>query len=950
MKPFSLLLLLLLLPQDNKISSSQPLSPKEALKSFTVAPGFKIELAAAEPDVMDPVAMAFDEDGRAYVAEMADYPLGPPGGRIKLLIDTDGDGIFDRCTTFVDKIPYPTGVMPWKGGVLVTAAPDVWFFKDTKGNGKADVKELVFTGFTEGNQQHRVNGLTFGLDNWIYGTNGDSGGNIRRGDTDGPKVPISGRDYRFRPDYSGFEGVAGRGQYSNTFDEWGNRFINDNSNHIRHPVLPLKYLARNPNLAVPSVEEGISDHGPSSVVYPTSKLQERPNDQFAAGHFTSACSVTIYKGGAFGPEFQGNAFCCEPVHNLVHRDIVEHKGASFVAKRAYEKSEFLSSTDNWSRPVNLCPAPDGSLYVVDMYRAIIEHPQWIPLEMQKRVDLRAGWDKGRIYRVSPEKGIYAAKPRLSKATAAELVAALEHPNAWWRMTAQRLLIERQDPSVGDQLRRMVLESPSPFGRLHALWTLEGLTLLTDVFVEAGLLDANPGVREHALRLADSRLAGSNRLRRRVSDMSGDDSARVRFQLAFTAGYMGADDLLATIVARDAEDKWTRLAVLSSVGKGTGLLGKLPHAFLDEPRPGALEFVRQLGELVAASRDEAQILDWLKAITADASSPQRWRLVALSALGPAIRRSGMQLDVLLEKSGTTAIVGGWRSGLLETAVDPNRDVADRVSAIDMLSLLPLPDMPAAMEKLLQPKEPPQVQVAAVRALGTEAAARMLDGWARYTAPVRREVLAACLSKPGTMEGVVERLEKGEIRAVELEPQQRDLLLKHPSGGVRERVKKALSSKNSEERQALIDEMFTKISALKGDPIAGEKVYMTTCSTCHRLNGQGYDVGASLSSVAGREKKALLTDILDPNRAVAPQFQVYLVKIPGARDPVSGIIAAETPTSITLRRANAEETLVLRRDILEIKAWPASLMPEGVENSVNAQGFADLLEFLQRGQVK
>jgi putative heme-binding domain-containing protein len=311
---------------------------------------------------------------------------------------------------------------------------------------------------------------------------------------------------------------------------------------------------------------------------------------------------------------------------------------------------------------------------------------------------------------------------------------------------------------------------------------------------------------------------------------------------------------------------------------------------------------------------------------------------------------MKLDVLLEKSGTTTIVGGWRNGLLETAVDPNRDVADRVSAIDMLSLLPLPDMPAAMEKLLQPKEPPQVQVAAVRALGTEAAARMLDGWARYTAPVRREVLAACLSKPGTMEGVVERLEKGEIRAVELEPQQRDLLLKHPSGSVRDRVKKALSSKNSEERQALIDEMFTKISTLKGDPIAGEKVYMTTCSTCHRLNGQGYDVGASLSSVAGREKKALLTDILDPNRAVAPQFQVYLVKIPGARDPVSGIIAAETPTSITLRRANAEETLVLRRDILEIKAWPASLMPEGVENSVNAQGFADLLEFLQRGQVK
>lgn len=950
MKHLALVLLLLATQEDNKMSSSRPLPPKEAVKTFTVAPGFKIQLAASEPDVMDPVAMAFDEDGRAYVAEMADYPLGPPGGRIKLLVDTDGDGIFDRSTLFVDKIPYPTGVMPWRGGVLVTAAPDIWFFKDTKGTGKADVKELVFTGFVEGNQQHRVNGLTFGLDNWIYGTNGDSGGTVRRGDTDNPKISISGRDYRFRPDYSGFEGIAGRGQYSNTFDEWGNRFINDNSNHIRHPVLPLKYLARNPNLAVPSVEEGISDHGPASVVYPTSKLQERPNDQFAAGHFTSACSVTIYAGGAFGPDFQGNAFCCEPVHNLVHRDILEQKGASFVAKRAYEKSEFLSSTDNWSRPVNLCFAPDGSLYVVDMYRAVIEHPQWIPLEMQKRVDLRAGWDMGRLYRVTPEKGLYAAKPRLSKATGAELAAQFENPNAWWRRTAQRLLIEREDVSVGDQLRRMVLESASPLARIHALWTLEGLGLLTDVFVESGLLDADPGVREQALRLAESRLAGSLRLRKRVSDMAGDASARVRFQLAFTAGYMDADDLLATIVVRDAEDKWARLAALSSVGKGTALLTKLSKDFLETPKPGALEFVRQLGELVAASRDEAQILEWLKAIAGSGGTPQRWRLVALSALGPSIRRSGLKLDVLLEKSGTTEVVSGWRNGLLETAVDANRDVADRVSAIDLLSLLPLPDMPAAMEKLLQPKEPPQVQVAAVRALGTDAAARMLDGWARYTAPVRREVLAACLSKPGTMEGVVDRLEKGEIRAVELEPQQRDLLLKHPSGGVRERVRKALSSKNSEERQQLIDEVFAKVSTLKGDPVAGEKVYMTTCSTCHRLHGQGYDVGPSLSSVAGRDKKALLTDILDPNRAVAPQFQVYLVKIPNARDPVSGIIAAETPTSITLRRANAEETLVLRRDILEIKAWPASLMPEGVENSVNAQGFADLLEFLQRGQVK
>jgi putative heme-binding domain-containing protein len=586
-----------------------------------------------------------------------------------------------------------------------------------------------------------------------------------------------------------------------------------------------------------------------------------------------------------------------------------------------------------------------------MYRAVIEHPQWIPLEMQRRVDLRAGWDKGRIYRVTPENWRGGPRPELSRASAKDLVAQFANPNAWWRATAQRLLIERQDKSAVELLKQ-ALTFKSPTARLHALWTLEGLGALDDESVLGALKDVDAGVREHALRLSESRLAGSEPLRKAVQALGADASARVRFQLAFTAGELDdvtALGLLSGIATKDVEDKWTRVAILSSLKKnGPELLSRLPTELLE--KPAALEFVRQLGELVGASRDEAQVVDWLKVLTAKGPTPARWRLVALSSLGPAIRRSGMKIDALLEKSGTTATVGGWRTGLLETSADPSREVPDRVSAIDMLSLLPLPDMPAAMEKLLKPQEPPQVQVAAVRALGTDAAARLLDGWARYTAPVRREVLAACLSKPGTTEGIVDRLEKGEIRPVELDLQQRESLLKHPSGGVRDRVRKVLASKTSDEREQLIDETWKKVQALKGDAVAGEKVYLTTCATCHRNLGQGFDVGPNLGSVAGREKKALLTDILDPNRAVAPQFQVYLVKIPGARDPVSGIIASETPGSITLKRANAEETLILRRDILEIKAWPASLMPEGVENSVNAQGFADLLEYLQRGPVK
>jgi len=661
--------------------------------------------------------------------------------------------------------------------------------------------------------------------------------------------------------------------------------------------------------------------------------------------------VTIYRGAALGPEFQGNAFTCEPVHNLVHRDLVVPKGASFIAKRAEEKSEFLSSTDNWCRPVNLCGGPDGALYVLDMYRAVIEHPQWIPLEMQKRVNLRAGSDMGRMYRVVPDGWKPGAPPRMSKQSAAELVAHFENPNAWWRTTAQRLLIERQDKTCLEALHKMTA-SASALARLHALWTLEGFGALEESEILAALKDPEAGVREHGLKLSESRLGDSKALQAAVLAMDAEKDAHVRFQLAFTLGYIAGDDalnILAIILIRDVQDKWTRLAALSSVKDPSRFLSRFPAEYLDNGAPPILDLVRQLGELAGAGRDEAQIVAWLSVLTKGATTPSRWRLVALSALGPAVRRGGLKIDDLLAKSGTTEKINGWKTGLLETAVDSGREVADRVSAMEMLSLMPLPEMVQAMEKLLNPKEPPQVQVAAVRALGTDAAAKLLDGWSRYTAPVRREVLAACLAKPATMEGVVARLEKGEIRVVELEPHQKEALLKHPSGGVRERVKKALAAK-SEDREELIQQMWAKIEKLKPDPVAGEKVYMTTCATCHRLNGQGYEVGASLSSVAGRDKKALLTDILDPNRAVAPQYQVYLVKIPGARDPIFGIISAETPTSITLRRANAEETVVLRRDILEIKAHTASLMPEGIEANVTPQNFADLIEFLQRGPAK
>ena len=942
-------------PQEGYIG---PVSPEESLKYIQVPDGFRVELVAAEPDVRDPVALSFDENGRMYVCEYADYPLPPPRGRIRLLEDTDGDGKVDRSTLFAKDVSSPKGVLPWKGGILVAAAPDVLYLKDTDGDGKADVRETVFTGFREGNQQHRANTPVFGIDNWIYLANGDSGGDIRRPGED-RKVSIRGSDIRFRPDFSRIERIAGQSQYANAFDDWGNRFINNNSHHLRHAVLPLRYVGRNPDLRVPSVFLDIPDHGAAGAIFPISKLQERPNDKYAANHFTSACGVSFYRAELFPEAYRGNAFVCEPVHNMMHRDVLERRGATFVAKRGEKKSEFFASRDNWCRPVKSTVGPDGALYVLDMYRAVIEHPQWIPLEMQKRWNLRAGEDRGRIYRILPKQAKGGSRPKLGSASGEELVAALNHGNAWWRTTAQRLLFERQDKTVEGRVRALAREASRAVGRLHALWTLEGLGVLREEDVLKALEDRSAGIREHALRLAEPLLKESEALRKAALARAGDGDARVRFQAAFTLGEIPGKEsfrALASILVKDVADPWTRTAALTSLrGAGPGIMAELKKGspeFLK--RPAAFDLIRQLADLTGATRKKGQVVAWLKlALEGAGKEPDRWRLVALSALGPSLRRARLDLNALLKEMNFDVRVNGWLASLMRSAADAKLPVAERTGAIGLLALLPRTENAERLSKLLSPKEPMEVQVAVVRALvswpGNPLGARLLDGWLSYTGPVRREVLRSLFARSSQMERVLDGLEKGVIRVVELESQHRDRLIRHRNKKIRDRARKLFEARSDDEFEELIQELSGKVLKLKGDQTRGEKMYMTHCSPCHRLHGQGHPVGPNLASVSGRDKKVLLSDILNPNRGIDPRYQQYIVKTP-TEEMVAGVIASETPTSITLRRALGEENTILRRDILEIKAWPASMMPEGLENNLSNQDFADLLEFLRRGPVR
>jgi putative membrane-bound dehydrogenase-like protein len=936
-----------------------PLSPEEALKSIQVPEGLQVELFASEPHVMSPVAMAFDENGRVYIVEMGDYPLGKNGGCIKLLEDSQGAGRIDRSTVLADGLPFPNGVMPWKGGIFVTSAPDLLYFKDTKGTGKADVRQVIFTGFAEANPQHRFNTPTFGIDNWIYGADGESATGIRPGiRPDAPAIPLRSNDFRFRPDFSRFEAISGRSQFAMTFDDWGNRFINTNNNHIRHPVLPQHYLERNPYLAVPEVVDEIAEEGKEAIVYPISKLEPRFNDPWAAGRFTSACSVVIYRGDALPAEFRGNAFVCEPVHNLVHRDLLVAKGTSFAARSAYKGRDFLASTDNWFRPVNLTVGPDGALYVVDMYRAVIEHPQWIPLDIQKKLDLRAGNDRGRIYRIVPKNGIKTVRPQLGKATAAELVALFENANAWWRMTAQRLLIERQDSKAIEPLRKLARTSKSPLARLHALWTMEGLGALENSLIEHALQDAEPGLREHGLRLAEARLADSAALQEKVLKLAEDENLRVRFQAAFTLGALRDDraiGALARIAVRDGADRWVRMAVLSSVPDAAGKL--LAQIYRENKQqldsPNTVELVRRLAGIVGARRQESEVRELLQLITAKGKGePAAWQLAVLSGLGESLRRSGASLKKLSTDSVVAKVLQGWRERAVKIALSRDREVAERVDALRLLIHMPSAAAATQLRELLGPQEPNEVQIAAVRALAAlpenQGMKELLGDWNTRSVPVRREILTFSMSGTEPVSLLLDALEGGAIRLAELDPARRDQLLRFPNESIRERARKLLASQKPTSRQKVAEDWTAKVLPLTGDAVRGQKVYATHCANCHRLHGQGVAVGPDLATVNNRSREALVVDILDPNRAVDPSYVDFVV-VSNNGQVFNGLLAAETASSITLRRAERQETTVLRRDIAEIHSTGVSLMPEGMENIMTTQDLADLIELLRRPRL-
>ena len=930
-------------------------TPEASRASIHVEPGYRVELVAAEPLIEDPVAFDWSADGRLWVVEMGDYPLGEdghgkPNGRVRVLEDTDGDGAYDRAATFLDGLSYPNGVMCWRGGVLISSAPDIFYAEDTDGDGVADVRRVLFTGFAESNPQHRVNGFDFGLDGWVYAADGESPGGVRSEAT-GEVIELRGRDVRFRPDDGTIELASGRSQFGLGRDDWGDWFGNNNSVWAWHVAVPEAALARNPAAGAADVIRTLDPDRSLSAISPQ---PPRYNDFDNLGKATSANSPTPYRDDLLGAEFARSLFVSEPVHNLVRRMVLEPDGATYRGRRAPgPRREFLASTDNWSRFTQIKTGPDGALWVADMYRLVIEHPEWITPEDQAKVDLRAGSDRGRIYRVVPVGEPARPVPRLDRLDPAELVDAMESPNGWVRDTCQRLLIHADDRAVAPALARLAASSPRPRVRAQALATLGCLDALNAGVLADALDDLHPEVRRLAAERAGASASESSEVADGLLAAADDPSPRVRLGAAIGLGEWRdprAASALASLLRRDGADPILRAAALSAAAPhASAILQSLLASDPDEPAVSAS--LDPLFATLRASDDRGAVaslaLDVFKSEPDASVDP--WRFAASAAI-----RGRWSRAELAESAGDptraaelTKALARLLAAASEMADDPEADAGARASAIRALAD-PEPDAETRrlLGRRLDPREPPSVRSAALDALGRarspEVAKTLLGGWKSYTPATRSAVLSALLGRAPWASELLGSLEDGCISPAEIGPADRRGLLSHENNSIRDRAA-AVFAATTGDRVALVERYRAENADLVGDPNRGRAVFAKSCATCHRLEGEGFAVGPDLAALTDRSPAALLVAILDPNRALEPTFAEYRIALADGRT-FAGLIAEESAAGLTLRRAGGLEDAIARPEIEEIAALGRSLMPEGLEADLPPDAMADLIAYL------
>lgn len=949
--------------RNNSTTDSQPISVEESLSKIHVPRGYRVEIVAAEPETIDPVAFDWDAAGRLWVVEMSDYPLGmdgkgQSGGRVRVLEDRDHDGRFETSRLFADGLSFPNGILTWRDGVLVTAAPEILYLRDTDGDGVCDKREVLFSGFNEGNQQLRMNHLRWGIDNWVYCANGGHHANHgletkvtshRKGES----IKLGSRDFRFQPDTGELQLESGPSQYGRNRDAWGHWFGTQNANPLWHYILSDRYLARNPHVPSPSPIKHIVGPG-SPIVYPASQLEKRFHSFEQSGRFTSACSGMIYNDDLlFGRSSLTHAFTCEPFHNLVQHNVLSDDGVSFKARRPVGEgqTDFFASEDRWCRPVMVRTGPDGGLWVADMYRYMIEHPDWLPPEGKAELlpHYRLGDDRGRIYRVVPVAANVSRIISLEQANTAQLVSALSSSNDWHRDKAHQMLIWSRDLAAVPLLEKLAKTGELPQTRLQALCVLDGLNALTDDGLITALHDSNAHVRENAVRLAEHH--ESPEVVAAACALANDGDAKVALQLALSIGEWKstvAGKAIAQLAVRFDDDPYFVSAIMSSA---------LPHSqefvsSLVATDPKTLDTFRvPLLRQSLGSKDDATIEILMQSVLA---SPKATQLQSLDEFLLSLQRVGVdmnQLSTLNVESKLSNSVKQFEKLLTDaekTASDTNRSAAERVAAAKVLCRATKHRERGVdlLAQWLQPQTAPELQALAIEAMAQSGIDKVPDAlstaWTQLSPELRSKALDAWLSRESWTGDLLGRIESNSIPARSLDLTQRARLLQHPVKALAQRAKAILEVAGESSRKKIV-EQYSAATKLSGEAGKGQLIYMKSCANCHRRGNLGQDVGPNLATVLEHPNEKLLTNILDPNADIQPGYQAYTVLL-DTGEILSGLLFSETANSVTIKQASGTLRTVSRSEIERLQNSNVSLMPEGLELTLNQQEIADLLAYL------
>lgn len=952
---------------------------KTVPQGFQIEPGFNLTMVASEPLIKDPVDLEFNEQGDALVLEMPGYPFEDKQGRIILLKDKDQDGVYDDQILFAENLQLASSIMPYNKGVLVAGPPYLLYVKDTDGDYKADQVDTLMGGFSTGNLQHNYNGVTYGIDNWIYAVNGGNSGKPYWWGDSTTVMDLRGQDFRFNLESKVMERIGeSSGGFGLGMDEWGRLYETHNLEHIAHLVFPDRYM-RGVKLLKEHSLSIISDHEEDGLsrIYPIGEQESRVNHPEQSGYFSGSCGITYYGGGAFGSEYENTVWVNDVVLNLIHVDKIKENGAAFTASRMLEKKDFLASTDRSFRPVNMTVGPDGSMYVVDMYRKVIEHPEWIPDEIEKTLDLNAGKDMGRIYRISKKGSNVIPFNTDQWKTVEEIISSLSNPNQWVHQTAHRLLMEKSLSE--DEIARVaqLLKSESELVRLHALWILYGKDKVTVDQILTALDDSSAGIRENGLIMSEKYLNTHEGLFRKCLALMDDDHQRVRMQSALTLSTLDKErfdqyknDILNALVQSSTKpmDDWNVAAVtLASQQSSSELFKQLISAEGNQDKIKLLESLAGISEntilditMVLTSLSSSNLNNEHKRLIIDQISEGIHSTMngaaALSAMKQLEKDSDIELAVALTSLRKKLSLPpsqefiSYSKDALKKLADRSLPDSIRFQQMSLIALLPYRDKSEVLFQCLDNTQPLSIQESALRQLADASdlsiGTKLVKRWTELGPQVRRWTSDLLLYKEIYHDALLTGLEKGIINIGEMNfdlERRRQLLWWTDNEDTKRRAEKLFSDSGVTTRKEAIEKMKGALT-LKGSSAKGAKVFESMCSMCHKYGSVGQEVGPVLTEISRKSKESLMHDILDPNAAVNTQYINHrLVTKKG--DVHLGIVENETDQFITIKKMGGAKETIYKSDIKTLTSLGTSLMMEGLESNMTPEDMADLLAFLQ-----